>query len=92
MRQVFEKVIEKDKVVYAAFIDLEKAYDSVSREKLWVALKDYGVSGKLLVAVQSLYEDGWARVRVGGRESSRFRVKKKQDEARYCKMRQDIAR
>ena len=42
------------------------AYDSVSREKLWVALKDYGVSGKLLVAVQSLYEDGWARVRVGG--------------------------
>ena len=75
VRQVFEKVIKKDKVVYAAFVDLEKAYDSVSREKLWVALKDYGVSGKLLVAVQSLHEDGWARVRVGGRESSRFRVK-----------------
>ena len=75
MRQVFENVIEKDKVVYAAFVDLEKAYDSVSREKLWVALEDYGVSGKLLVAVQSLYEDGWARVRVGGRESSRFQVK-----------------
>ena len=53
-------MIKKDKVVYAAFVDLEKAYDSVSREKLWVALKDYGVSGKLLVAVQSLYEDGWA--------------------------------
>ena len=47
-------------------MDLENAYDSVSREKLWVALKDYGVSGKLLVAVQSQYEDGWARVRVGG--------------------------
>ena len=75
MRQVFEKVIEKDKVVYVAFVDLEKAYDRVSREKLWVALKDYGVSGKLLGAVQSLYEDGWASVRVGGKESSRFRVK-----------------
>ena len=47
----------------------------VSREKLWVALKDYGVSGRLLVAVQSLYEDRWARVRVGGRESSRFQAK-----------------
>ena len=33
------------------------------------------MSGKLLVAVQSLYEDGWARVRVGGRELSRFQVK-----------------
>ena len=52
----------KDKVVYAAFVDLEKAYDSVSKEKLCVALKDYGVCGQLLVAVQSLYEDGWARV------------------------------
>ena len=62
-------------MVYAAFVDLEKAYDSVSREKLWVALKYYGVSGKLLRAVQSLSEDGWVRVRVGGRESSRFQVK-----------------
>ena len=49
-------MIKKDKVVYAAFVDLEKAYDSACREKLWVALKDYGVSGRLLAAVQSLYE------------------------------------
>ena len=73
VRQVIEKVIEKDKVVYAAFVDLEKAYDSVCREKLWVALKGY-VSGRLLSTVQSLYEDGWARVRVGGRESTWFQV------------------
>ena len=66
VRQITEKVIEKDKVVYAAFVDLEKAYDSVSRSKLWVALKDYGVKGKLLAAVQSLYEEGRARVRVAG--------------------------
>ena len=62
VRQVTEKVIEKDKVVYTAFVDLEKAFDSVSRSKLWVALKDYGVKGKLLAAVQSLYEEDWARV------------------------------
>ena len=43
VRQVIEKVVEKDKVVYAAaFVDLEKPYDSVSRSKLWMALKDYG--------------------------------------------------
>ena len=35
---------------------------------------DYGVCGLLLVAVQSLYEDSWTRVKVGGRESSRFQV------------------
>ena len=32
VRQVIEKVIEKDRVAFAAFVDLEKAYDSVSRE------------------------------------------------------------
>ena len=74
VRQVTEKVIEKDKVVYAAFVDLEN--DSVSRSKLWVALKDYGVKGKLLAAVQSLYEEGRARVRVAGKESCPFQVRK----------------
>ena len=32
VRQVIEKVIEEDKVAFAAFVDLEKAYDSVSRD------------------------------------------------------------
>ena len=27
VRQIMEKIIEKDKVVYMAFVDLEKAYD-----------------------------------------------------------------
>ena len=58
VRQVIEKVIAKDKVVYAAFVDLEKAYGRACREELWVALKDYDASGRLLAAVQSLYEDG----------------------------------
>ena len=33
MRQVVEKTIEKDKEAYMAFVDLEKTYDAVSREK-----------------------------------------------------------
>ena len=33
VRQIMEKTIEKDKVVYMAFVDLEKDYDEVNREK-----------------------------------------------------------
>ena len=58
VREVIDNVIEKDKVVYAAFVDLEKAYDSVSRSKLWVALKDYVVRGRLLAAVLSFMRKG----------------------------------
>ena len=52
-----EKTIEKDMKVYMAFVDLEKVYDNVSREKLWKVLDEYGVKGKLLRAIQALYEE-----------------------------------
>ena len=74
VKQIVEKTIEKDKKVYMAFVDLEKAYDNVSREKLWKVLDEYGVKGKLLRAIQALYEDGKARVKVGGLESELFVV------------------
>ena len=57
-----------------AFVDLEKAYDNVSREKLWKVLDEYGVKGKLLRAIQALHEDGKVRVKVGGLESQLFGV------------------
>ena len=57
-----------------AFVDLEKAYDNVNRIKLWKVLKEYDVKGRLLKAVQAMYEDGKASVRVGDRESEWFGV------------------
>ena len=76
VRQVVEKTIEKDRVLYMAFVDLEKAYDNVNRIKLWKVLEEYDVKGRLLKAVQAMYEDGKASVRVGDRESEWFGVHK----------------
>ena len=64
MRQLAEKTIEKDGKMYAAFIDLKKAYDKVWREDMWRTLATYGVSGRHLRAVKALYENSKARVRV----------------------------
>ena len=74
VRQIMEKTIEKDKVVYMAFVDLEKVHDKVNREKLWRVLEEYGVKGRLLLAIQLLYEGGKASVRIGNRESEWFGV------------------
>jgi len=76
VKQVVEKMIEKDKVMFMVFIDLEKAYDNVCREKLWRVLFDYGVRGRLLRSVKALYEGGRARVKVEGMESQWFGVHK----------------
>ena len=74
VKQLVEKTIEKDRKMYMAFVDLEKAYDNVSREMLWKVLDEYGVKGKLLRAIQVLYVDGKARMEVGGVESELFGV------------------
>ena len=63
MKQVVEKMIEKDRVMLVVFIDLEKAYDNVCREKLWRVLFDYWARGRLLRVVKALYEGGRARVK-----------------------------
>ncbi len=53
----------KDKKLYAAFMDLEKAYDRVDREALWSVLRIYGVGGQLLKGIQTFYREANACVR-----------------------------
>ena len=45
-------------------MDLEKTYDTIDRHGMLQMLRVYGVVGKLLKAVQSLYVDSSACVRV----------------------------
>ena len=43
LKQTFEKSWEYGKDLFACFVDLEKAYDRVLRDKLWKVLQEYGV-------------------------------------------------
>ncbi len=70
-----EKILAKGKKLYAAFMDLEKAYDRVDRLALWDVLKIYGVGGKLLRAVKSFYEESSACVKISGETSECFEIK-----------------
>jgi hypothetical protein len=41
---------------FCAFIDFQKAYDFINKDKLWERLMHIGISDKMLKAVKSLYE------------------------------------
>ena len=73
VRQVCEKYLANGKYVFWAFMDLEKAYDTIDRHGMWQMMRVYGVGGKLLKAVQSFYVDSRAYVRVGNNVSG-FRL------------------
>ncbi len=59
---LIEQYLEKDSKLFAAIIDLEKAYDRVDRKGLWDVLSIYGVRGCLLEGIKSFYKDVSASV------------------------------
>ncbi len=63
MKRLVEGYLGKDKMLYAAFMDLEKEYDRVYREALWSVLRIYGVSGQLLKGIQAFYREANACMR-----------------------------
>ena len=65
VKQFCEKFLAKGREVYFAFMDLEKAYDRMDRSTLWQVMSIYGVGGKLLRALQGLYDDKRMHVIVG---------------------------
>ena len=74
LKQMSEKMKEKNKKLFLGFMDLQQAYDRVDRNALWQVLMIYGVGGKLLNAIKSMYVDSEACVRINGMEGEWFKV------------------
>ena len=57
MKYLIDIHIHSKEKLYCAFIDLKKAFDSVSRLGLWYKLIHCGIDGKILRIIRSLYKD-----------------------------------
>ena len=64
LRQMQEKYLAKNKHIYFAFVDLEKAFDRVPRKVIWWALRTAGVDEWIVRIVQSMYDGPRSRIRV----------------------------
>ena len=76
LRVLAEKARECNNPLYLCFVDLKKAYDSVSRDALWVLLqKRYRVPGVLMWILKALHRDTGGDVRAYGKVSKEFPIK-----------------
>ena len=73
-RQLQEKCREQNMDLYMAFIDLTKAFDTVSRAGLWSLLAKFGCPSKLVNIIKQLHEGMIGRVCMDGQESEGFGV------------------
>ena len=73
-RQLQEKCREQQRELYAAFIDLTKAIDSIDRSALWEALLEIGCPPDFVNIIRSFHEGMHAAVIENGEMSSDFYV------------------
>ena len=58
------KMKEMKKKLYLDFMHLQQAYDRTKREALWQVLMIYGINGRLLNGIKSVYVDNEDCVRM----------------------------
>ena len=66
LRHFIDRAILQRRPLFVAFVDLQKAYDTVHHDLLWARLEAIGVSPRMLPAIRSLYSSGALSMRVGG--------------------------
>ena len=74
IRQLMEKAWEYNQKLYMIFIDLQKAFDSVPRKRLWNCLLEYGINGQLLKAIKSTYSPCVSKVNTDYRNDKWFEI------------------
>ena len=73
-RQLQEKCQEQNSDLFSTYVDLSKAFDTVSREGLWKIMAKYGCPRKFISMVQQFYAGMQAQVQDNSETSEPFPV------------------
>ena len=74
MNEFLQGRLKEGKETYAFFLDVQKAYDIVWRNGLWLKLWEFWVRGKMWRVIKSMYESSKSAVLLDGERSEVFDV------------------
>jgi sorting nexin-29 len=73
--QLMEKYYEYNRDLYILFVDFKQAYDSIDREQLWIALRNFRIPKKIVKLVEICNQQIFYKVRFMGETSENFEYK-----------------
>ena len=74
LSSIIRNRLNNGKPTFAAFLDMEKAYDKVDRNLLLLRLLQYGIDDKMYYSIKNMYVDNTARVKVNNLFTDWFNV------------------
>ena len=72
LHNIIDKFISKKRYLFACFVDLRKAFDTVWREGMLHKLNQFGIQGKFFQVIKSMYTDVMFCVKVNGHITQSF--------------------
>ena len=75
LKMLMEKYREGQRELHCVFVDLEKAYDRVSREEVWYCMRKSRMAEKYVRLVQGMYEESETVMRYAVGTIKSFKVK-----------------
>jgi hypothetical protein len=74
IRQLMKRYREQNKDLHIVFIDLENAYDKVTRNIMWWALQKHKVLTKYITLIKDMYDNVVTSVRTSNRDTNDFPI------------------
>ncbi|MEW8548192.1 MAG: reverse transcriptase family protein, partial [Candidatus Thiodiazotropha sp.] len=74
LHTLIQKILEKKSKLYCAFIDYEKAFDTIIHDAMWIKLINAGLSSKIITIIKAIYNKISASVKLSRDISSCFDI------------------
>lgn len=74
LHTLIQKVLTRKSKLYCAFIDYEKAFDTIIHDAMWIKLINTGLSSKVITMIKAIYSKITASVKLSHDISSSFDI------------------
>ena len=66
--------IQKNRYIYACFVDFKKAFDTIPRHILFQKLLSHNITGKFYNSIKNMYTQDQASIRFGDKMTETFKI------------------